>query len=195
MFPPLSAQDRVLVLAAHPDDETLATGGLLQKALAAGAAVRILFVTDGDNNPWPQRVIERRWRITASDRTRWGERRRREAGAALACLGAPPDCACFFGYPDQSLTDLLLANDESLPLTLATEIAAWRPTLLVSPHAADRHPDHSALALFLRRALARLGAAAPDCVELRYVVHASPPAISPDVLPLPLLPHEQEAKR
>ena len=195
MFPSLSERDRVLVLASHPDDETLTIGGLLQKAIAAGAAVRILFITNGDNNPWPQRAIERRWRITASDRARWGEQRRKEARAALACLGAPSDCSYFLGYPDQGLTDLLLANDESLPRRLAAEIAVWRPTLLVSPHAADRHPDHNALSLFLSQAIARLGATAPDFVEIRYVVHAHPTSISPDVLHLLLLPHEQETKR
>jgi LmbE family N-acetylglucosaminyl deacetylase len=54
---------RVMVLAPHPDDETLATTGLLQQAVSAGAAVRVLFVTDGDNNLWPQRAVERRWQI------------------------------------------------------------------------------------------------------------------------------------
>ncbi len=195
MLPSFSSHDRVLVLAPHPDDETLTIGGLLQKTLAARAAVRILFITDGDNNPWPQRAIERRWRITATDRARWGERRRKEARTALACLGAPAEDSYFWGYPDQGLTELLLANDESLPRRLAAEIAVWRPTLVVSPHPADRHPDHSALALFLSRAVARLGGAAPDFVEIRYVVHASPASISPDVFSLPLLPHEQETKR
>src|SRR5229473_1437708 len=95
---------RVMVLAPHPDDETLVTGGLLQQAVAAGAAVRVIFATDGDNNPWPQRVIERRWRITPADRARWGTRRRGEALAALTCLGVPTESAVFLGYPDQGLT-------------------------------------------------------------------------------------------
>src|SRR5437870_4493589 len=137
--------ERVMVLAPHPDDETLATAGLLQQAVTAGAAVRVLFATDGDNNPWPQRTIERRWRITIADRARWGRRRRGEALAALACLGVPADSARFLGYPDQGLTALLLAGSEELLVTLVAEIAEWRPTLLVTPSALDRHPDHSAL--------------------------------------------------
>ena len=59
---------RILILAPHPDDESLGTGGLIQQALAAGAALRVLFITDGDNNPWPQRFIERRWFINAPER-------------------------------------------------------------------------------------------------------------------------------
>ncbi|MDN5925258.1 MAG: PIG-L family deacetylase, partial [Xanthomonadales bacterium] len=40
-----------MVIAPHPDDESLATGGLLQQALAGTAAVKVVLVTDGDNNP------------------------------------------------------------------------------------------------------------------------------------------------
>ena len=54
---PSSAQDRLLVVAPHPDDETIAAGGLIQSALHAGAAVRVLFATDGDNNPWRTSAI------------------------------------------------------------------------------------------------------------------------------------------
>ena len=48
----LDAGDRVLVLAPHPDDESLACGGIIQRALARGARVRIVFLTYGDNNEW-----------------------------------------------------------------------------------------------------------------------------------------------
>ena len=36
---PSSSQDRLLVVAPHPDDETIATGALVQSALRAGASV------------------------------------------------------------------------------------------------------------------------------------------------------------
>ena len=72
----LGASDRVLVLAPHPDDESIACGGLLLAARAVGAARCVVVVTDGDNNPWPQRWIEKRWRIDARARARWGARRR-----------------------------------------------------------------------------------------------------------------------
>ena len=42
---------RVLMLAPHPDDESLGTGGLIQRATRAGGEVHVVFVTDGDNNP------------------------------------------------------------------------------------------------------------------------------------------------
>jgi len=185
--------ERVMVLAPHPDDETLATAGLLQQAVTAGAAVRVLFATDGDNNPWPQRAIERRWRITIADRARWGRRRRGEALAALACLGVPADSARFLGYPDQGLTALLLAGSEELLVTLVAEIAEWRPTLLVTPSALDRHPDHSALAVLVRCALARLGPDQPRFTEISYLVHAGP--ATHNWLHLRLCTEEQARKR
>src|SRR5882672_10265920 len=74
--------DRIMVLAPHPDDESLAAAGILQRACALGARTRVLFVTDGENNPWAQRAVELRWRIGAADRSRWGMRRRAEALSA-----------------------------------------------------------------------------------------------------------------
>lgn len=175
----LSRQDRVLVFAPHPDDETLAAGELIQLARAAGAAVRIVFVTDGDNNPWPQRWLERRWRIDDAARARWGARRRREAFAALAALGIDGESAIgFLGWPDQGLTERLM-NDDTAIVALAQEIAAFAPTHVVMPALGDRHPDHSALRVMLDLALLRSGNAG---MRLGYVVHGDEPAGSRCVL-------------
>src|SRR5262249_44317078 len=117
---------RVLVVAPHPDDETLATGGLLQRSIAAGGAVRGVFVTDGENNPWPPRAGERRGRLGANARTRWAERRRGETLEALACLGVPASSAAFLHFPDQGLTAILLAGGGSLVRALITELRTWQ---------------------------------------------------------------------
>ena len=168
---PPALWERVMVIAPHPDDETLATGGLLQQAVATGAAVRVIFATDGDNNPWPQRVSEHHWRISHADRARWGERRRGEALAALAMLGVSPESVCFLGYPDQGLTQLFLRGSDALLGALASEIATWHPTLLVTPSIFDLHPDHNALAVLLRLAQARMAPSQRRFVELTYRVH------------------------
>lgn len=166
----LSSRDRVLVLAPHPDDETLAAGDVIQSALAAGAALRVVFATDGDDNPWPQRWIEKRWRIGPRERRRWGARRRCEAAAALASLGLDaPEAARFLGWPDQGLTALLMRGDSGVDV-LAAEIADFAPTHLVVPVLDDRHPDHSALHVMAELALLRCGG---RCLRLGYVVHAS----------------------
>ena len=92
-----------MLIAPHPDDEALACSVILQQAVRAGAAIRVVYVTDGDNNPWPQRALERRWRLSASDRKRWGKLRRSEALAALRDLGIHPSDVQFLGLPDQGL--------------------------------------------------------------------------------------------
>ena len=191
-----SAGERVLVLAVHPDDESLGAGGLIQLALARGAEVRVIFITDGDNNPWPQRFLERRWRIGAGDRRRWGARRAVEARAALACLGVPPENVAFWHYPDQGLTDLLLAGGDALISQLVAELLARPPQLLIAPSLSDLHPDHSACAVLLNFALAR--AQLPPAQRgrlLEYQVHCSeaePPGGSVEI---DLSPDQVERKR
>ncbi|HJT97319.1 MAG TPA: PIG-L family deacetylase [Rhodanobacteraceae bacterium] len=157
---------RLLVFAPHPDDETIATGELIQLALAAGGAVRVVFATDGDNNPWPQRWTERRWRIDARDRERWGARRRAEALAALSALGVPAGSARFLGWPDLGLTHEL-ENAAAID-TLAAEVAAFAPTHVAMPSLRDTHPDHGALRVMGELALAKAGS---RCTGLGYAVH------------------------
>ena len=174
-----SQRDRVLVVAPHPDDEVLATGGLIQCVLAAGAALRVLVATDGDNNPWPQRWAEKRWHVDVKARRRWGERRRTEAAAALAALGVAEQDVCFLGWPDQGTTALLLKDAEA-ETHLAGEIAAFRPTRIAAPVLDDTHPDHSGLRVLLELAQARVSGL--DCQWLGFRVHG----LKSDLLASPL---------
>lgn len=161
-----------MVLAPHPDDESVATGGALQIAVSAGAEVRVAYMTDGENNPWAQRATERRWRISQHDQVRWGTRRRREALEALECLGVPPAAARFLGFPDQRVTEALIGGTHGAVQRLAEEIVGWRPSVLFIPWLGDRHPDHSATAVMARVAIAQARwDGRPDIFA--YVVHAS----------------------
>ena len=153
----ITKESRLLILAPHPDDEALATGGLLQRAQAKGAKVYVAFLTDGENNPWPQRVADRRWSIGARERARWGARRRGEALRSLRCLGVAPDCVSFLGFPDQQVTDLVMAGDASLTRVLNEVFAEQAPTHVFSPSLHDHHSDHSAAAVAVRAACARRG--------------------------------------
>ena len=162
-----SAGARLLVFAPHPDDETLATGELIQAARAAGAPVRVVFATDGDNNPWPQRWCEKRFRIGPAERARWGQRRRAEAIAALGRLGVDAGDATFLGWPDLGLTEALERDDAAID-RLTAEIAGFAPTHVAVPSLRDRHPDHAALRVLTELALRRAG---HHCEMLGYVVH------------------------
>jgi len=172
-LPGFTPHDRVLVVAPHPDDESIATGGLLQAAQAAGAARRVLLVTDGDNNPWPQRWHEKRWHVGPAERARWGARRRSEALAALQMLGvAPADVSCL-GLPDLGLTDALMCGAPDVVALLLAQIEEFQPTRLVLPVLEDRHPDHSALDVLLRLALLRYSGAIPQLIA--FGVHGAVP--------------------
>jgi LmbE family N-acetylglucosaminyl deacetylase len=183
-----------MVLAPHPDDETLGAGGLLQRAAARGVPMRVVFATDGDDNPWPQRVVERRLWIDANARARWGSRRRGEGYAALEALGLPRECAVFLGLPDRGLTRLLLDQPTQAVRSLAAQIAEWRPSVLVMPSLRDQHPDHNALAVLTLVALWTFPVDERPIV-LTYVVHPFDTALFPDGLGLRLTSTEQARKR
>ncbi|MDB5811895.1 MAG: hypothetical protein JWN94_4017 [Betaproteobacteria bacterium] len=167
----LHAGDRVLFLAPHPDDESLAAGGLLHHAFKAGAEVRVLFATDGENNAWPQRIAFQRWSVGQAERRRWGQLRRQEALAALHALGLKSKHSVFLGYPDQGLTDVVMSGNATLLEKLIAEINELEPTLLIAPSCHDLHPDHNALGLLARFALARC--AMPNVLHLAYRVHGA----------------------
>lgn len=164
--------ERLLLLAPHPDDETLSAGGVLQRVLARGGRATVAVASDGENNPWTQRLVERRWRVGPDDSRRFGRRRRAEALAALSELGIPAADAVFLGLPDQAMTGLLLSGNGTAVGDLASLIEGRRTTLLIAPSLLDLHPDHSALAVLTRLAVARL---APERRPrlLSYLIHRS----------------------
>lgn len=165
----LKKHDRLLVLAVHPDDETLGAAGLIQHAVAAGAAVKIIFVTNGDKNPWPQRALELHWRITDKDRARWGDRRSQEAIAAISTFGLHEHDAKFLGLPDQGLSAMLKNGNQQLIEQFSTLIGDFQPTVLVSSAIQDKHPDHNALAVIIDFALTQLNT--PPPLLLTYLIH------------------------
>ncbi len=147
------AGDRLLVVAPHPDDESLACGGLIQRAVAAGADVRVVIATRGDANPWPQRWSERRWRLDSAAIARWGALRTGEARAALGILGIAEDHVSFLQWADQGLTTRLVREGEASVAQLRELIALHRPTLVAMPDIRDSHPDHSALSILMEAAM------------------------------------------
>lgn len=136
--------DRLLVIAPHPDDDVIGAGGLIQRALARGGVVRVLFLTAGESNVWPQRALLRRWRITAADRSEWAALRLREASAALERLGAPAACFELLGLPDQKLTEVLRRNADGPLAAIAERVRQLDPTFVAAPSMFDVHADHRA---------------------------------------------------
>jgi LmbE family N-acetylglucosaminyl deacetylase len=163
------SSSRLILFAPHPDDEALACSVILQQAVRAGAAICIVYVTDGDDNPWPQRALERRWSLGPSDRKRWGKLRRAEALAALRVLGVSPADVQFLALPDQGLTDLLLRDCDRALTRITRVIDDWSPTDILAPSLLDIHPDHNAVAVLIRLIFADF--LAPGISQWNYLVH------------------------
>ena len=193
-LPSFNASSRLLIVAPHPDDESLACGVLLQNAVEAGAAILVIYVTDGENNPWPQRYLSRRWRLNAADRQRWAKLRRREALAALQVLGVSPEDARFLGWPDQGLTGMLKSQPTGALARLRYLIMEWCPTHVVGPDARDRHRDHSALGLMLERLFSGGGLFFDQIHRWTYVVHGRESGFRRDAQALPQTDLQAEVK-
>jgi len=102
--------ERLLVIAPHPDDETIATGGLIQRVLENGGEVRIVLVTAGDG------FVEAVAHEALSPRPRpsafiaYGERRLQETRAAVRILAPDHVRLEVLGFPDGGLDGLLQAH-------------------------------------------------------------------------------------
>lgn len=122
--------DRIIMVAAHPDDETLGAGGLLWTASRSDIAVTVIVATDGEASPGDG---------LAPDEL--AVRRRGELTAALREL-APTAQLRFLGLPDGGLD----RHRAALRSAIADELrgsgtAAWR-VLLVATWSGDGHRDH-----------------------------------------------------
>ena len=102
--------DRVLILAPHPDDEALATAGIIQKALNAGALVKVIVFTNGDFNGTSLPFIEKVKKPlnTPEEFLKLGEIRRNESISGMQTLGLKKDDLIFLGYPDFGTLDIFL---------------------------------------------------------------------------------------
>lgn len=186
--PTIDASTRLLVVAPHPDDESLAAGMLIQRCLGMGGRVDVALLTDGDDNPWPQRWVEKRLFIGAAGRKRWGARRRLEVAAALGRLGVGPDRLHALGWHDMQVTMQLRRHHDTAVGALRGIIERVRPTLLVIPDLGDRHPDHGAAHVLSRLSLHAAGSSAE---VLTYMVHGTE-ASAPEDLIVPDLDGERQ---
>jgi LmbE family N-acetylglucosaminyl deacetylase len=125
----------VLVIAPHPDDETLGCGGALRLHALAGDDVRIVYVTSGEQgghglSPAETAVV-----------------REAEAGRAAAVMGVHD--LVFLRRRDGGLR-----SGRHLVEAVGQEVATASPDIVYAPHAGDAHPDHRAVARATTRALA-----------------------------------------
>ena len=139
---------RILVLAAHPDDESFGAGGTLALSAGKAEAIRIWIATDGTGQEG----------VTPEGAGDYAARRREEAVAAAAALGVGEPR--FAGLADRSLSGL--DSSRVLETAIREELADFRPDLVFCPSPAEIHPDHRALARALFEEVASSRPGDPD---------------------------------
>lgn len=124
------AGDRcIVVVAPHPDDETLGCGLLIARAARRGARVAAVALTDGQASH-PHSV---RWPAAALGRLRRSEMRR-----AMARLGAGAARCAFLGWPDGKVAQA------GNVLALRQVLRSLNPGVVLAASPDDHHPDHKA---------------------------------------------------
>lgn len=133
----------MLVLAPHPDDETIGCGGALCLHARRGDRVAVVFLTSGELG-LKRLPPKEAWRI-----------REAEARRAAWILGLSR--LFFLRLPDWSVADCVARGAARLQPVLQR----WKPDLVYLPHAREWHPDHQAALPILRAALLAAGMPAP----------------------------------
>ncbi len=185
LWPPVALKDddRILILAPHPDDEVLGCAGIIQKAVSRRIPVKIVFFTNGDSNQWSFMVLKKHPVVMPKAVEKMGIARQNEALEAAKRLGVVPSQLAFLGYPDYGTLAIwrshwgksrayrsLLTRTRDVPYRqayrpgaaykgeeilkdLTSIIKDFKPTKIFVSHAADHNGDHRSLYLFLRVAL------------------------------------------
>lgn len=137
---------KVLVVAAHPDDETLGAGGLIATMVRRHGpeAVEVVVLSDGEaSHP----------RSPSVDPERLMRLRRTECRRAIDELGHG------VAVDHWHITDGAVADSEGPCVSRLTRLVGdGRDVLLVAPWRGDGHPDHEAAGRIAAAAAARTGA-------------------------------------
>lgn len=116
--------ERILVVAAHPDDEILGIGGTAARHADEGADVHVLIVAEGATSRNP-------------DATEELHHLRQAAAAAAAILGTRPPR--FAGLPDNRMDSLDLLDIVKRVEEVVDDV---RPRLVYTHHGGDLNVDH-----------------------------------------------------
>lgn len=128
---PIDDLRRLIVVAAHPDDETLGAGGLIARVAALGLPISVIVLSNGDSS------------VSDSDPDapeRLAAIRRIDVMNAVAAL-APDATLRLLELPDGALS----AHVHEASAAIAAELPPGEPGVwIVAPWRADGHPDHIA---------------------------------------------------
>ncbi len=117
----------VLVLAAHPDDETLGAGGAMAHAIERGDQVHVIVACGSA-------------RVDVVDDGRFAAQKASELETAMRSLGVTFEA---LGLPDQKLDVVPLVD---LARAIENTMARFRPATVLTHFAGDVNQDHRRVA-------------------------------------------------
>ena len=121
--------ERVLVIAAHPDDEAIGAGGTLARIAECGVETFTIFLSDGESS---RLFGKAQGEVEAAVR-----RRRSQAHAAMALLGGKKQM--FLDFPDNQLDGVPLLD---LVRKVEPTVETLQPNLIITHSASDLNVDH-----------------------------------------------------
>ncbi|MFC2254428.1 PIG-L deacetylase family protein [Labrys portucalensis] len=146
----------VTILAPHPDDEALGTGGLIAACLEAGIHVSVVVLTDGaGSHPSSKRF----------PKERLIELRRQECQSGLAILGLSPANIVHFGLSDTAAPMSGTSFDQTVQ-RLSELVTRSGSTSLFVTWDKDPHCDHLAAA----RIAGAVGRSIPGLLVWHYPI-------------------------
>jgi len=150
---------RLMCVLAHPDDESLGTGGTLAKYAAEGVETYLLTATRGEGG----RYGDCRERPSAEV---VGRTRESELRAAAAELGVRE--VTVLGYPDGGLDAVPF---ETAQRAIAEHLCRIRPNVVITfgPDGAYGHPDHIAISQLTTAAVMHTATPEPIVSKLYHI--------------------------
>src|SRR5262245_24041444 len=103
-------RERLLVIAPHPDDETIGAAGLIQRVIERGGTVQVVLVTAGDAYVEAVTHEIHKLKPSSADFIAFGERRIQESQIAMGKLNQHRIRLQVLGFPDGGLDVLLRTN-------------------------------------------------------------------------------------
>ncbi len=152
-FGSFTSQESVLIVAPHPDDETLGCGGAIALLRSDHCPVSVLVISDGTQShprslKYPAPVLQ--------------QLRQQETLDALTILGVDRASVTFLRLPDGAVETLVTSAEHQA--ACGTYLEAIAPKTIFLPWRHDPHPDHRATWQLIHSAIAHLRVA-PRLIE------------------------------
>ncbi len=136
-----------LIIAPHPDDETLGCGGAIAILRQMNLPVKVAIISDGtkshpNSRKYPAEALR--------------DLREKESLAALKILGVDAQDIIFFRLPDGNVPNLGEAEFDSTINLFQSYLTRLKPATILLPWRGDPHCDHRASWQLINTAIKKL---------------------------------------